>query len=90
LEEGSVYAIDPDHGTVLWSRLLPGVVIAPVTVANELLYVSTTRGLLIFDAADGTLLWSGDEATLYSQPVVLGGKVYSTQFDGQFIARGPL
>jgi len=90
LEEGSVYAIDPDHGTVLWSRLLPGVVIAPVTVANELLYVSTTRGLLIFDAADGTLLWSGDEVTLYSQPVVLGGRVYSTQFDGQFIARGPL
>ena len=38
---GSVYAIDPDNGTVLWSRFLSGTVIAPVTVGNGVLYVET-------------------------------------------------
>jgi len=37
LEGGSVYAIDPDNGNILWRRLLEGTVIAPVTVANACL-----------------------------------------------------
>jgi outer membrane protein assembly factor BamB len=87
VENGSVHAVNPDSGAILWTRLVPGVVIAPVTIANGMLYVSTGLGLLILDAADGTLLWSdGPEVTIYSQPVVCEGVVYSTQFDGNFIA----
>lgn len=87
---GSVYAIDPNSGEILWSRLVPGTVIAPVTIANGLLFVSTMQGLLIFDAPDGTLLWSGPEVAIFSQAVVLGGTVYSTQFDGYFTAWQPV
>jgi outer membrane protein assembly factor BamB len=87
LEEGSVHAVDPDTGAILWTQLVPGVVIAPVTIANGIVYVSTGLGLLILDAADGALLWSnGPAVTIYSQPVVLDGAVYCTQFDGNFIA----
>jgi polyvinyl alcohol dehydrogenase (cytochrome) len=89
-DQGSVYALDPDSGEILWSRVVPGVVIAPVTIANGVLYVSTQKGLLIFDASDGTLLWSaGPEVTIFSQPVVAGGAVYCTQFDGNFIKWTP-
>jgi outer membrane protein assembly factor BamB len=87
VENGSVHAVDPDTGDILWTRLVPGVVIAPVTIANGLLFVSTGLGLLVLDAADGALLWSnGPEVTIYSQPVVCDGVVYSSQFDGNFIA----
>jgi len=89
-EEGSVYAIDPDTGAILWSRLLTGTVIAPVTVGNGVLYVATEAGLVVLEAATGRLLWSdGSAATIYSQPVLTGGRVYCTQLDGKVVAWQP-
>jgi polyvinyl alcohol dehydrogenase (cytochrome) len=89
-EAGSVYAIDPDNGTVLWSRLLSGTVIAPVTVGNGVLYVATLDGLVILEAATGTPLWSaGPKVTIYSQPVLAGGRVYCSQLDGNVVAWQP-
>ena len=89
-ELGSVYGIDPDDGEIQWRCLLEAPVIAPVTLANGLVYVSTEAGLNILDAATGEMLWSdGRQPLIYSQPVVLGGSVYSTQFNGDVVAWQP-
>jgi outer membrane protein assembly factor BamB len=66
-------------------------VIAPVTVGNGVLYVATEAGLVILEAATGTTLWSdGPEVTMYSQPVLTGGRVYCTQMDGKVVAWQPV
>ena len=88
-EGGSVYAVNPDNGKILWRRLLEGTVIAPVTVANGLVYVSTLAALEVFEAETGQPLFKGPPVTIYSQPVVSDGVVYSTQTDGLVVAWAP-
>ena len=90
VDSGSVYAIDPDNGAILWRRLLNGTVIAPVTLANGLVYVSTLKGLEVFEAKTGERLFKGPPVTIFSQAAVSGGVVYSTQANGQVVAWEPV
>ncbi len=84
---GSVYAINPASGAVIWEHDIEGIVIAPVTVANGLVFVSTTKGLQIYDAGTGQIVWSDNKrGLLFSQPVVANGTVYSTYFKGDLVA----
>lgn len=86
---GSVYAINPSDGSVIWVRDTDGTVIAPVTVANGLVFVSTTQGFEIYHAATGQFLWSDPSGgTSYSQPVVVDGTVYTTYVSGDVVAWG--
>jgi len=90
LENGSLYAVDPATGEVLWKRLLTGTVIAPVTIANGVVYASTTAGLEIFDAETGGPLWQADpRMAMYSQAVVCRGTVYTTFVSGYIVAWRP-
>ena len=83
---GSVYALEAD-GAPVWRYDTEGVVIAPVTIANGLVYVPTTLGLLVLDAETGELLWDDEgRGPLYSQAVVLDGTVYSTYVTGEVVA----
>jgi len=85
---GAVYAINPDAGDVVWEQDIPGTVIAPVTVANGLVYVSTTNGLVVFDSQTGEAVWTdGGYGLLYSQTIVQDGAIYNTYFDGTVVAR---
>jgi polyvinyl alcohol dehydrogenase (cytochrome) len=87
LQNGSVYAIDPTTGAILWRQLLEGTVIAPVTVANGVVYVSTLTGFEAYDALTGDRLFKApDNAILYSQPVVCDGRIYSTFLGGAVIS----
>ena len=87
---GAVYAIDPGTGVAIWRQVLDGTVIAPVTVANGLLYVPTLHGLLIFDAATGDPVWNdGNFGLLYSQAVVADGTVFCTYGIGDVVAWRP-
>lgn len=89
-DNGSVYAINPSNGTVVWMRSLADTVLAPVTVANGVLFVSTLTGLQVYDAASGDALWNdGMGGALYSQPVVTNGTVYLTYVGGDIVAFKP-
>ena len=80
---GSLYAIDPPTGAVLWMQALDGTVLAPPTVANGLVYTATLTGLHIFDAPTGELLWQDPTGTSqYGQVAVVDGVVYATYVDG--------
>jgi uncharacterized protein (TIGR03437 family) len=84
---GSVYAINPANGLVLWEHDLDGIVIAPVTVANGLVFAGTTTGLRIFDSLTGQTVWSDNQrGLLYSQPVVMNGTIYTTYLKGDLVA----
>ena len=85
---GSLYALNPDTGEVLWEQDLNGTVIAPVTVANGLVYVSSTMGLQVFNAQTGDAVWDdGNYGLLYSQTVVQDGTIYNTYLNGDVVAR---
>jgi polyvinyl alcohol dehydrogenase (cytochrome) len=84
---GSLYAINPANGSVIWVRDLDGPVIAPVTVANGLVFVSSTTGFEIFHAATGQLLWHDRiNSMIFSQPVVVNGTVFTTYLSGEAAA----
>jgi outer membrane protein assembly factor BamB len=83
---GNVYAFRPT-GQLLWSSQTPGVVVAPVTVANGLVFVSTLSGLVALDASSGESLWDdGGAGPLYSQPVISDGTVYAAYANGNLVA----
>jgi uncharacterized protein (TIGR03437 family) len=84
---GSLWAIRPSDGSVIWVRDLDGTVIAPVTVANGLVFVSSATGFEIFHAATGQLLWHDRlSGAMYSQPVVVNGTVFTTYISGEAAA----
>jgi uncharacterized protein (TIGR03437 family) len=84
---GSVYAINPRDGSVIWVRDTEGTVIAPVTVANGLVFVSTAQGFEIYHAATGQFLWRDRiRGPMYSQPVVVDGTIFTTYVTGEAVA----
>ena len=84
---GSVYAIRPSDGSVVWVRGTNGTVLAPVTVANGLVFVSTTEGFEIYHAATGQFFWRDRiRGALFSQPVVVDGTVFTTYVSGEVAA----
>jgi outer membrane protein assembly factor BamB len=86
-EEGTVYAINPDTGDVLWRRPTVGTLIAPVTVAGQMVFAAGTHGLEIYSAVDGAPVWNdGKYAPLYSQAVVTGDSIYCTYVSGDVVA----
>lgn len=84
---GSVYAIKPDDGSVVWRKDLDTTILSPTSVANGLLYVSTSHGLEIYDTATGQAVWNDKKrATIFSQPVVVNRTIYSTYATGELVA----
>jgi polyvinyl alcohol dehydrogenase (cytochrome) len=92
---GSWAALDPITGTILWQtadpqvETLPGLGVvgvwdlAPVTVANGVLYASSMAKLasqnqmFALDAATGAILWQfGAGSSVNSGPAVVNGTVY--------------
>ena len=61
VDVGTVYALDPETGEILWtSPPLDGSVITLLEVEEERIYLDTTKGkIAILDANTGALLWQG-------------------------------
>lgn len=83
---GSVYAFRA-NGDPVWFRSMAATVLAPVTVVNGLVFVSTLSGLVALDASTGAPLWDdGGAGALYSQPVVANGTLYAAYVNGTLTA----
>jgi len=55
---GSVVALDPESGTILWTtRLRTGSSLVPLQVEGERLYALSGGEISCLDAQDGTLIW---------------------------------
>jgi polyvinyl alcohol dehydrogenase (cytochrome) len=55
---GSVAALDPGTGRVIWQRPFAGPVIAPVSYTDGVVFTTTGNNAVALDAASGDLLWS--------------------------------
>lgn len=91
---GSVYAINPADGSVVWKTILPGTVIAPVTLHNGIVYAAmacdlssnykcSTGGLVALNSETGEVLWEDPtHSTMYGQPIIADGVLYTTYLMG--------
>jgi outer membrane protein assembly factor BamB len=81
-EGHTVFALDAATGAIEWSTDVVDQVTAAPALADGVLYVPTTGGLVALDD-DGTVLWRGQPADNVSgQPAVAGGVVYTGAADG--------
>ena len=82
-----MYAINPADGSVVWQKILKGTVIAPVTLANGIVYAASTTGLEAFDSKTGESVWTDPaQAMMYSQPILVDGVLYTTYLNGRVTA----
>ena len=86
-EAGSVYAINPADGTVVWEHDIDEAVIAPTTIANGMLFAPALDGLQIYDAATGQIVWTDNHrGSLYGQVIISNGVLYAAYVSGELTA----
>lgn len=69
---GSVVALDPSSGHVIWQHLFDGPVIAPISYANGVVFTTAGSVAAALDAESGAVLWS------FQAPAVCVGGVAIT------------
>ena len=85
---GSVTALDPGTGRKIWSfSNLPGPVVAPVSVANGVVFASGGKSCVALDGSTGRLLWKADAAaTIYGGVAIADGRVFFGDTGGNLYA----
>jgi len=78
----TLFALDAFTGAILWSVDVGTQVTAAPALADGVLYVPTSTGLVVVDDG-GDILWRAQAGTWISgQPAVAGGVVYTGALDG--------
>ncbi len=87
---GSVVALDPTTGAILWRFVvLSGPVIAPISMANGVVFAAGAHAVVALDADTGAQLWEFDDpAILYGGIAVSRGRIYFGDMDGRLYAFG--
>jgi len=86
---GSVCAVRPDDGTILWRYTFDGPVLAPVSFANGVAFAVGGRSVVAFDGATGDVLWSYQMKNLgYGGIAIANGHVYVGDLSGTIYAFG--
>ena len=75
--DGTLFALDPATGSVLWQQPLASWVWAPITIANQVAFVATSDQMRAYDVANGEELFAfPSEGTITSGAAVADGRVY--------------
>jgi outer membrane protein assembly factor BamB len=84
---GSVVALDPANGTVLWRQAFPGPVIAPVSTVNGVVFAAGGNLVEALDAADGKVLWSyRTDSLIYGGIAIAADTVFVGDLAGKLYA----
>jgi len=84
---GSVVALDPASGKILWRQGLPGPVIAPVSTVHGVVFAAGGNLVEALDAADGKVLWSyRTTAPLYGGIAIAGDTIFVGDLSGKLYA----
>lgn len=86
-ESCTLFVVDARTGDHLWSEWLGDPLMSQPAVADKRVFMvypsASGHRLLALSLDDGTHLWEGAlEGDVISAPIVEGGKVYATTFDG--------
>lgn len=73
-DDGSVYALDQDKGTVLWTAKVGGKVRATAAASGDLAVTGSFEGRLVaLRVADGSMAWTTEIGhSMYSSPCIAG------------------
>jgi len=86
---GAVTALDPATGGILWLAKLPGVVVAPISYANGVLFAPAGTSVYGLDADTGAVLWHADLAgKVYGGVAISNGRIYFGDLAGNVYAWG--
>jgi outer membrane protein assembly factor BamB len=81
--EGSIRALDPATGDVLWARGLPALVFGELTGTDGMVVVPARNGLYVVDAATGAVLYANDpRAMLYAGATLADGRLFIGDTNG--------
>ncbi|MGY6216805.1 outer membrane protein assembly factor BamB family protein [Methylolobus aquaticus] len=83
-DELRLYAFGAADGAALWSRTIAGTSTIQPTVANGVVYL----GNRAYDARNGDLLWTNPKLVDTVSPIVVNGRLYANQTDGNVSAWG--
>jgi outer membrane protein assembly factor BamB len=88
-EAGTVSALDPATGAILWQYSVEGgPVIAPITIVNDVVLVAGPSRIFALSAAAGAELWSYPVAPCYGGIAISGGRILVGDTAGLFYAFG--
>jgi polyvinyl alcohol dehydrogenase (cytochrome) len=74
---GTLFALDPSDGAIVWQRKLSGWVWAPITTANGVGFVASDKDLHAFDVTTGADLFVyATQGTIACGASVAGGRVH--------------
>lgn len=76
---GTVYALDADSGTLLWSQPLREVISNAMALANGLLYVRAHTQLYVLDIAAQGKTKLHTESLFITEPAIVAGRLYIGQ-----------
>jgi outer membrane protein assembly factor BamB len=84
---GSVVAVEPSDGTILWRQPFPGPVIAPVSTVNGVVFAAGGNLVEALDAASGKVLWSTRTAApVYGGIAIAGNSIFVGDLSGKLYA----
>ena len=84
---GTVYALDPATGAILWRYAAAGPVLAPISYANGVVFAAGGKSCIALDAATGELLWKADASSdLYGGVAISRGRIYFGDVAGNLYA----
>jgi len=84
---GTVVALDPAKGTILWRQNFPGPVIAPVSTVNGVVFAAGGNLVEAIEASSGKILWMyRTDAGMYGGIAIAGDSIYVGDLSGKMYA----
>jgi outer membrane protein assembly factor BamB len=84
---GTVVALDPADGKVLWRQTFPGPVIGPTSTVGGVVFAAGGNLVEAIDAASGQVLWSTHtDADLYGGIAIAGDTIFVGDLAGSLYA----